>query len=470
MHEIITWSAAETAGKLAAGEVTVAEVTRAHLERIEACEPKLRAVVEPLEDAAMTQAEAMDAARPAAADLPPLWGVPTTIKINVDFKGLPNSNGLPALNTTPCAEDAPVVANLRAGGVVPIGRTSTPEFSLRFFTSNPIYGRTLNPWDAAVTSGGSSGGASSALAAGMGVLGHGNDLGGSLRYPAYCCGLATLRPSMGRVPAFNASAPAERPATTNMMSVQGVIAREVGDVRLAYDVLRRRSADDPLWNAAPDSGRSREGRALRVGWCVDAFGDGAVHGDVARAVEAAVGAAKQAGMELVELSPPMANEAAQTWGDLLNAETSVMMLDAIRKLGSDAVQRVIDGYAEIFGVPDMAGFMAAQARRMTILREWGRMFERIDALILPVSGQPPFRADQDIDAPETLPEIMQAQRFLYILNALGLPAATVRTLDSAPVPLGVQVVGDRMDDLVCLDVAQRIERELAFDLRPIEPR
>lgn len=467
MDEIIRWSAVKTAKALRGGEVSVREVTQAHLDRVAECEPGLRAVVEPMEESALAQAAAMDANPPA--EKPPLWGLPVTVKINVDFQGLPNSNGLPALNETPCQEDAPVVRNIRNGGAVVIGRSSTPEFSLRFFTSNPIYGRTLNPWDKGITPGGSSGGASAALAAGMGVLGHGNDLGGSLRYPAYCCGLATLRPSMGRVPAFNASAPAERPMITNMMSVQGVIAREVGDVQLAYDPLRVRSANDPLWNAAPDSGRSRNGRPLRVGWCVDPFGDG-VDADVARAVEAAVGAALQAGMELVEITPPMASEAAQTWGELLNGETAVALLDTIRTMGSDAIQGVVDGYAEIFGVPDMEGFMAAQARRMKILREWARMFDKVDALILPVSGAPPFRADQDILEPETLTEIMKAQRFLYIVNVLGLPASTVRTLDHAPVPLGVQIVGDRMDDVVCLDVAAAIERELAFDLGPIELR
>ena len=467
MDEIIRWSAVETAGRLARHDVSVREVTRAHLDRVAEIEPRLNALVEPLEAAAMAQAEAMDADRPA--EKPPLWGLPVSIKINVDFEGLPNSNGLPGLNKTPCGGDAPVVQNIRAGGAVVIGRTSTPEFSLRFFTSNPIYGRTLNPWDEAVTSGGSSGGASSAVAAGMGVLGHGNDLGGSLRYPAYCCGLATLRPSMGRVPAFNASAPAERGATLQMMSVQGVIARQVGDVRLAYDPLRARSADDPLWNAAPDNGRLREGRALRVGWCVDPFGDG-VSPDVARAVEAAVGAAKQAGLELIEVTPPMAAEAAQTWGELLNCEASHTLREAIRSLGSEAVQAVIDGYFEIFGVPGIEGFIAGQARRMTILREWVRMFDKVDALILPVSTEPPFRADQDIEEPETLAEIMAAQRPLYIINLLGLPGATVRTLEHKPVPLGVQVVADRMDDLVCLDVAALIERELAFDLAPIDPR
>jgi amidase len=466
MDEIITWSAVETAKRLAKGDVKVAEVTRAHLDRVETCEPALRAVVEPLGESAMAQAEAMDANRPA--ELPALWGLPTTIKINVDYKGLPNSNGIPALNQIPCVADAPVVANLRAGGVVPIGRSSTPEFSLRWFTSNPIYGRTLNPWDKGVTPGGSSGGASSAVASGMGVLGHGNDLGGSLRYPAYCCGLATLRPSMGRVPAFNPSAAVERPMIANMMSVQGVIAREVGDVRLAYDVLRQRSSDDPLWSAAPDSGRDRSGRKLKLGYCTDPFGDG-VHADVAAAVEAAVGAARQAGMEVIEIAPPMAIEAAQTWGEVLNAEVMTMQIDAMRQVGSKQVLDVLEGYVDIFGVPDMKGFMTAQARRMQILREWGRMFDTVDALILPVSAQPPFEADQDFERPETLREIMLANRPLFILNLMGLPGATVRTLDSRPIPLGVQIVGDRMDDLVCLDAAAAIERELAFDLRPIDP-
>lgn len=467
MDEIIRWSAVETAKALAKGEVKVAEVTRAHLDRVADCEPGLRAVVDPLDEAAMAQAEKMDANRPK--DLPALWGLPVTVKTNVDFEGCTNPNGIPALNEAICERDAPVVRNLRAGGAVVIGRTSTPEFSLRFFTSNPIWGRTLNPWDKGRTSGGSSGGASSAVACGMGVMGHGNDLGGSLRYPAYCVGGATLRPSMGRVPAFNPSAPAERPPLLQSMSVQGVIARSMTDVRLSYDVLRRRSSDDPLWSAAPDSGRARDDGPRRVGWCVDPFGDG-LDADVVRAVEAAVGAAKQAGYKPVEVTPPMAAEAAQTWGLLLDTEIEVMMLDGIRKMGSKAVNELVDTMLELYPAQDVAGLLKEQARRLTIQREWARMFDYVDALIMPVSGLPPMRADQDFEEPETVPEIMKAQRFMHVINLLGLPAATVRTLDAAPIPLGVQVVGDRMDDVICLDVAEAIERELAFDLGPIDPR
>ncbi len=463
MTDIFRWTATRTAQALATGEVGVAEVTQAHLERVAQCEPQLRALVEPFADQALEQARAMDKTRPE--ELPPLWGCPVSVKINVDMKGHPNSNGVPALNKVPCEHDSPVVANLKAAGAVILGRTSTPEFSLRFFTSNPIYGCTLNPWDSAITPGGSSGGASAAVAAGMGVLGHGNDLGGSLRYPAYCTGLATLRPSMGRVPAFAPSAPEERPAALQTMSVQGVIARSVADVRLAYGPLSARSPLDPLWRAAPDAGKPRLGR---VGFCTDPFGDG-VAPRVAQAVETAAKAAAASGLEVVEVTPPMVHAAAKAWAQLLSADVHYKMMPTIRKFGSPEIIALLDEKADLYGLPDLEGYITQRAVRLTCQRTWAEMFESIDALIMPVSAAEPFASDQDFARPESYPEIMRAQRSLSIINLLGLPAACVRTLDCRPVPLGVQVVGAMMDDPVCLDVAQAIETELGFDLSPVEP-
>lgn len=463
MQDIIRWTATQTAAALAAKKVSVTEVTQAHLDRAGECEPYLRALVEPFTEQALDQARAMDAARPD--DLPALWGLPVTVKINVDMQGHPNSNGVPALNKTPCIEDAPVVQNIKSAGAVILGRTSTPEFSLRFFTSNPIYGRTLNPWDASVTPGGSSGGASAAVASGIGVMGHGNDLGGSLRYPAYCTGAATLRPSLGRVPAFARSAPEERPMSIQHMSVQGMIARSVADVRLAHGALIRRSPLDPLWRAAPDAGKSRLGR---IGVCVDPVGDG-VAPRVAQAVTAAAEAARAAGLEVVEVTPPMVSEAVEAWGQLLNAEVRIKMEPAIRANGSAEVQGVVDGYSALYGQPDLEGYITQHGMRLACQRAWAVMFEEIDALILPVSAAEPFAADQDILRPETLPEIMAAQRCLFMINLLGLPAACVRTLDCGPVPLGVQVVGAMMDDLACLDVAAAIEDQMGFDLIPVDP-
>ncbi len=133
--------------------------------------------------------------------------------------------------------DAPVVANLKKAGAIVIGRTNTPEFSFRATTDNELHGRTFNPWNDWASSGGSSGGASAAVMSGMGTIGHGNDIGGSLRYPAAATGAATVKPGLGRTPAYNPSASAERGLLAQLMSVQGVIAREARDVRLAMQAL-----------------------------------------------------------------------------------------------------------------------------------------------------------------------------------------------------------------------------------------
>jgi amidase len=143
------------------------------------------------------------------------------------------TNGVVAFKDHRATDHSPVVANLRRAGAVIIGRTNTPAFSVRWFTENDQHGRTYNPWSRAHTPGGCSGGASSAVAAGMGAIAHGNDLAGSVRYPAYCTGVHGLRPSFGRVPAFLPSAKEERPLSMAMMSVQGPLARHVADLRLA---------------------------------------------------------------------------------------------------------------------------------------------------------------------------------------------------------------------------------------------
>ena len=461
MTEITQWTATETAAALAARKVSVVEVTHAHLARYDGAIEGLNAITEAFPEHALEHARALDASGPDPAQA--LWGLPISIKLNVDMAGYASTNGVPGLRDNIVNADSTVVANLKAAGPVVLGRTNAPEFSLRWFTSNPLFGETLNPLDPSLTPGGSSGGAAAAVAAGIGVMSHGNDLGGSLRNPAYSCGLVTLRPSMGKVPAWNPSA-AERPMVTAMMSVQGMIARSVADVRLAMGPLSTRSEKDPFWNNAPDSGRARN-TPLRIGIAYDPLGDG-VAPDVERAVEAARDAVKAAGCEVVEQALPMIHEAAQTWGEVLVNETEHLMMDGIKTYGSSDVIRTLEAYRDHFGLLDIAGFMAAQARRQTILREWNRMFEAVDAVIMPVSSDLPYRADQDFREPDTIPDILRGHRILYAINLLGLPAAVVPTVRTQPVPLGVQVVSAWRDDDLCLDVSEMIERELGLNIRP----
>jgi amidase len=252
--DLWTWDATTMAAAIASREVSSREVVAACLDRMAAVNPRLNAVTVDLGEEALAAADRADAAVARSDGLGPLHGVPIAIKENVDQAGAATANGVVAFRDLIAAEDSPVVANLRAAGAVIIGRTNTPAFSFRLDTDNALRGRTSNPWSATHTPGGSSGGASAAVAAGVVPIAHGNDIAGSIRFPAYACGLAGLRPSFGRVPAFNATATAERSPSSQLLSVQGPIARTVRDLRLALQVMSARDARDPWWVPAPLEG------------------------------------------------------------------------------------------------------------------------------------------------------------------------------------------------------------------------
>ena len=211
MQAIWRMSAVETARATRSGRLSCTDVVEAHCERLRTVNPDINAVTVDLRESAFEAARALDAAFRAGVAPGPLHGVPVTIKENVDVAGQATPNGVPGFAGIIAPDDSPVARNLKRAGAVIIGRTNTPEFSFRAFTDNPLRGLTRNPWDPeGVTCGGSSGGAAASVAAGVGAIAHGNDIGGSLRIPAYCCGCATIRPTLGRVPAWNPSQPEER--------------------------------------------------------------------------------------------------------------------------------------------------------------------------------------------------------------------------------------------------------------------
>ncbi|MCB1451742.1 MAG: amidase [Nitratireductor sp.] len=468
MNEICTWSAIETRDKIDKRQVSVLEVATAHLAHADAINAQINALPEILHEEALATAVAQDNLPTDAPDRDkPLFGLPVTTKINVDQKGTVNSNGLAVLAGNIAQEDSPLVRNMRNDGAVLFGRTNTPEFSLRWFTSNPLNGVTCNIWNAAITPGGSSGGAASSVAAGVGVIAHGNDLGGSLRYPAYCCGVASIRPSMGRVPAFNPSGKVVRPPMTQQMSVQGPIARSIADVRLGLASMARRDARDPLWQCAPSSGINRDGRKLRIGYCVDAFGD-SDDPQVHKAVELAVAGLRAAGHELVESVPPEMKLAAETWGLLLSTETELLSGEAMRQIGSKGVVSLFEAMKAFYGTTDLKGFLVAMLERMRLQAEWSRHFELVDLVLMPTSGALPFDNDADFNSPAEIPAMLRAQKYLYVINMLGLPSVAVPTHvanpETDPRPVGVQLVGPMNDDALCLDVAESVEREIG---RPI---
>ena len=196
------------------------------------------------ETEALKEADLIDDKCLRGDELGALAGVPVTVKINVDQRGYATTNGLQLQKDLVAKIDNPVVNNLRKAGAIIIGRTNTPAFSLRWFTRNTIHGHTKNPLNPLVTPGGSSGGAAAAVAAGIGTIGHGTDIAGSIRYPAYACGIHGLRPSLGRVAAHNFSSP-DRFIGAQLMAVSGPLARTIEDLELGIQAMANHDHREP---------------------------------------------------------------------------------------------------------------------------------------------------------------------------------------------------------------------------------
>src|SRR6266478_5021842 len=302
MEDVWRLSAADLAALIKSKKVSAREAATAALARLDAVNPKINAVIDHRPAEVLAQAAGIDAAIARGEEVGVLAGVPITIKVNVDQEGFATTNGLKLQRDVVAKVDNPVVANLRKAGAVILGRTNCPAFSYRWFTTNLIHGDTRNPRDPGITPGGSSGGAGAAVAAGIGYIAHGTDIAGSIRYPAYACGVHGLRPTVGRIAAFNASLP-ERTIGPQISAVSGPLARTIGDLRIALAAMSGRDVRDPWWVPAP-----LEGPAMpkRVAMCLNPDGLETV-AEVKAAVADAGKRLERAGWtaEEIETTPPL---------------------------------------------------------------------------------------------------------------------------------------------------------------------
>jgi amidase len=451
------WGAAQTAAAIRRGRISSEEVTQAHIDRMKAVNPKLNAVVVDLTKDALKAARAADKARAKGDALGPLHGVPVTIKINVDVKGQANSNGVAAFRDMIAPDDSPVTANLRKAGAVIIGLTNTPEFSLRAFTDNPLHGLTLNPWNPDITCGGSSGGAGAAIAAGIGCIAHGNDIGGSLRWPAFCNGVATIKPTQGRIPAFNPSAPAERPLMAQFMSSQGPIARSVADVRLGLEVMARRDPRDPWWVPAPLKGPKPKGPVKVALAKIPA--DMKTDRDVIARVRSAADHLADAGYDVKEVEVPDLDGTWHLWCDLIMTELHVLQEQQMRQVASPAFQGTLDGFLKLATMLDYEGYMKAIALRSRFIRNWLAFLETYPVVLTPISVQPVPETNADLKGAQRIADLFWNDvRFMSAINVLGLPAAVVPVGLAKGAPVGVQIIASRYREDICLDSAAAIEK------------
>src|SRR6202158_5941758 len=260
MEDLWRLSAAAIAPRIRSKKVSAKQAASAALARLDAVNPSINAVVDHRPEDVLAQAAAIDAAIARGEDVGALAGVPVTVKVNIDQQGFATTNGLKLQRDVIAATNSPVIDNLRKAGAVILGRTNCPAFSYRWFTTNLVHGDTKNPRDAGITPGGSSGGAGAGVAAGIGHIAHGTDIAGSIRSPAYACGVHGLRPTVARVAAFNAALP-ERTIGPQISAVSGPLARTIGDIRIALAAMPGRAARDPWWVPAPLEGPAMPKRA-----------------------------------------------------------------------------------------------------------------------------------------------------------------------------------------------------------------
>lgn len=451
MAEIWQWNTSTTATRVATGEISAREVTAAHLSRLDKVNPILNAVTNDIRESAIARAVELDAAFAAEGTVGPLHGVPITIKENIDVQGQVTPNGMVANADVVAPADSPLVTHFKNAGAVIIGRTNTPEMSYRWHTDNPLRGQTHNPWSENRTPGGSSGGAAAAVAAGVGTIAHGNDLGGSVRQPANCCGVAGIRPSLGRVAANNPSAEGtDRALALQLMSVQGPLGREVADVRLGLETMIQPSHQDPWYRQGLPAAAPRPCRVAVT------YGSGAIDPEVRDAVDAAARFLTDAGYQVSSIDPPHLEEIRAGWRTILATETVCTVdLDAIPDLSDDLRSTV--GWMFAGSVTDVSGLVKAYARRHTILQQWTRFLAEQPLILSPVSQLVPFAPNDDASSSERFNEILEGHTCLIAVNYLGLPAATVPSVLTPDGPIGVQLIGAPFNDFRSLDAAAVIE-------------
>ncbi|WP_367272255.1 amidase family protein [Phreatobacter sp.] len=465
------WSAIETAKAIRSRKISSEEVTKAHIDRMKAVNPKLNAVVVDLSKDAIKAARAADKALAKGQDVGPLHGVPVTIKINLDVEGQANSNGVVAFKDNIAPGDSPVTANLKKAGAVIVGLTNTPEFSMRAFTDNPLHGLTLNPWDDKITCGGSSGGAGSAVAAGIGCIAHGNDIGGSLRWPAYCNGVATIKPTLGRIPAFNPSMlkGEERGLMAQFMSSQGPLARSVADVRLGMEVMAQRDMRDPWWVPAPLKGPKLKG-PIKVA-VAKIPKDMQADRQVISLVRKAADHLADAGYDVREVEVPDLDGTWKLWCDLIMTELHVLQEKVMRQTGGKDFVQTMEGFLKTATMLDGEAYMKAIAQRSRVLRNWLAFLEDYPVLLTPLSVNPTPPTNEDLKGDARVKELFWNDlRFMSVMNLLGLPAAVVPVGLVKGNPVGVQIVASRYREDVCLDAAVAIEKKAGIVVKELWAR
>ena len=472
-NDVWSWNALEIREKIRARKISVREVVESNLKRLKDVNPIINAVVDILDEDALRTADKLDNSVPGNRNAGPLHGVPITVKINIDYAGRPTTNGVVAFKELIAPEDNITIECFRQAGAVIIGRTNVPAFSTRFFTDNALHGQTLNPWNLQKTPGGSSGGAAAAVATGIGAIAHGNDRAGSVRYPAFACGVYGIRPTLGRVPNYNPSTRTERGLFSQITTVQGALARSINDLRLALDVLTIKDVRDP-WSVKLPEEKGRIETNKSIALFTKNYSTG-VHPTISDGLKLAASWLEDAGYKIEEKTPPHIEEAAALFWSLMLTEelhiadkTSSSSSSGIEELGDPEVIKARKSTMANTKILNHGEFIQGLSRRTTIFRDWLQFLDRYPIILTPVSWQPPFPRDFDQEGDGALGKILKAHEPMTAVSLLGLPALSVPIGTKNGLPYGIQIIGDRFQEDLLFSVGEAIQTR-SHVKTPIDP-
>lgn len=466
MTDLVLTPAERQLQLLRSHEVSVLELAEAHIRQIERLNPTLNALVDFDAERVRAQAREMDALNDGRG---PLYGLPVTVKSSIATAGYRCEIGSVLHKGDIPRKDAVVVARLRAAGALILGTTNCPEFLMAYETDNLLHGRTKNPWDLERSPGGSSGGESAAIAAGLSAAGLGSDSGGSVRVPAHFTGICSLKPTPGRVPGIGHLPPCVGPFSA--LGAIGPMARMIGDVGLLFRTLCGQDRDDPVSPPVPLREWGLEQlRENRIGYFED---DGLVPvtAETRDAVNAAAQALRDAGFRVEPFRPRTLEQLRKLWWTFF-VQCGAMFYEPEIRGRRDRLSSI---FREFLSIAEEAGPLTA----IELLNAWAESdllrartlaeMSEYPVLLCPVASIPAFRPGErswGIDGQTVA--YLDAVRHTQWFNVLAAPAAVVPVGQSPEgMPIGVQIVARPFEDEVALGVAAIVDAAFGYHPPPL---
>ena len=464
MNGLTVLPAVELLAMLRRKQISPLELADEYIQQIERLNPQLHALVDFDRERVRAQARAL---QNAGGIRGPLFGLPMTIKGSIATAGHRCEIGSVLHRGNIPHEDAVVVERAKKAGALILGTTNCPEFLMAYESDNRVFGRTANPWDTERTAGGSSGGESAAIAAGLSAAGLGSDSGGSVRVPAHFTGICSLKPTPGRVPSRG-----HLPACDGPFSILGAIgpmARTVRDVTLLFITLSGQDARDPV---SPPIGLRNESledlKRVPIAFFEE---DGPVTAETRQAVRDAARTLEGQGFKVGPFKPHALEEARQLWWKFFVRGGAMLLDPLVRTRHAELSPTFLDFLSIAHREPPLSAeeLLSAWMDLDHVRRKLLAEMESFPILLSPVCAIPAFRHGErswDVDGRRL--EYLDAMRYTQWFNLLGAPAAVVPVGRSPEgLPIGVQIAGRPFDDERVLGIAAAVEAAFGYQPPPL---